>query len=229
MRIAAGPRAAPAMTTAPSEGLARIAYLIMAHEELGAVADLVSRLYDRDNFYCICVNGRVLANGFGELAGLGPLPNVHVVAIPPAAWGVILENLLTCIEVCLRCCVICRETRDEAIAAAQALRPAEEIERQERAILKGSDSKTLHDALAAADDVGWMNRNLYAGLVPFYGSSCITLIGSPDELAEQFLAYRDIGVTQFIIAGWPKLDEMVRFGRDVLPRVRRREIEVVSS
>lgn len=133
------------------------------------------------------------------------------------------------IEVCLRCCVICRETRDEAIAAMQALKPAEEIERQERAILKASDSKTLHDALAAADDQGvrdgggWMGRSLYAGLVPFYGSSCITLIGSPDDLAEQFLEYKNIGVTQFIIAGWPKLDEMVRFGRDVLPRVRQKE------
>ena len=127
------------------------------------------------------------------------------------------------IEVCLRCCVICRETHDDAVAAMEALKPAEEIERQERAILKSSDSKTLHDALAAADDRGWMNRNLYAGLVPYYGSSCITLIGSPGELAEQFLEYKKIGVTQFIIAGWPKLDEMVRFGRDVLPIVRQKE------
>jgi alkanesulfonate monooxygenase len=127
------------------------------------------------------------------------------------------------IEVCLRCCVICRETRDEAIAAANALKPAEEIEKQERAILKSSDSKTLHDALAAADDVGWMGQNLYAGLVPYYGSSCITLIGSPDELAGRFLEYKNIGVTQLIIAGWPKLDEMVRFGRDVLPLVRQKE------
>jgi alkanesulfonate monooxygenase len=119
--------------------------------------------------------------------------------------------------------VICRETHDDAVAAMEALKPAEEIERQERAILESSDSKTLHDALAAADDRGWMNRNLYAGLVPYYGSSCITLIGSPDELAQQFIEYKNIGVTQFIIAGWPKLDEMVRFGRDVIPRVRQKE------
>src|ERR1700752_3349353 len=36
------------------------------------------------------------------------------------------------VEVCLRLCVICRSTREEAINAAQALLPDEEIERQER-------------------------------------------------------------------------------------------------
>ncbi|HZB47353.1 MAG TPA: LLM class flavin-dependent oxidoreductase [Pyrinomonadaceae bacterium] len=127
------------------------------------------------------------------------------------------------IEVCLRLCVVCRRTRDEALAAAHALLPGEEIERQERAILSGSDSQTLKHALATADNVGWMNRSLWAGLVPFYGSSAITLVGSPAELAEAFIAYKKIGVTQFIIAGWPKLEEMLIFGREVLPLVREAE------
>jgi len=57
-------------------------------------------------------------------------------------------------------------------------------------------------------------------MVPYYGSSAMTLLGSPQELAKIFLEYKRIGVTQFIIAGWPKVDEMIRFGRDVLPLVR---------
>ena len=48
----------------------------------------------------------------------------------------------------------------------------------------------------------------------------MTLLGSPQELAESFLEYKRIGVTQFIISGWPKLDEMEIFGREVLPLVR---------
>jgi alkanesulfonate monooxygenase len=127
------------------------------------------------------------------------------------------------VEVCLRLCVICRPTRGEAIEAAQSLLPPEEIERQERGILTRSDSQTLKQALAAADEVGWLSRNLWAGLVPFYGSSAITLLGSPEELAGMFLEYKRIGVTQFIIAGWPKLEEMQIFGRDVLPLVRAAE------
>ena len=127
------------------------------------------------------------------------------------------------IEVCLRLCVVCRPTHEEALAAGEALLPSEEIGREERGILTRSDSKTLKDALAAADNVGWLNRNLWAGLVPYYGSSAMTLVGTPQELADAFLEYKRIGVTQFIISGWPKLDEMMIFGRDVLPLVRASE------
>ena len=74
------------------------------------------------------------------------------------------------VEVGLRLCVICRPTREEAIVAARALLPDEEIEKQERGILSRSDSQTLKHALAAADNVGWMSQNLWAGLVPYYGS-----------------------------------------------------------
>jgi alkanesulfonate monooxygenase len=124
------------------------------------------------------------------------------------------------VEVCLRLCVVCRPTHEEALAAAHALLPSEEIGREERGILSRSDSKTLKDALAVADNVGWLNQNLWAGLVPYYGSSAITLVGAPRALANAFLEYKRIGFTQFIIAGWPKLDEMMIFGREVLPLFR---------
>jgi alkanesulfonate monooxygenase len=127
------------------------------------------------------------------------------------------------VEVSLRLCVVCRRTREEALEAAQALLPDEDIGKQERGILTRSDSQTLKQALAAADNVGWLNRYLWAGLVPYYGSSAMTLVGSPEELAEMFLEYKRIGVTQFIISGWPKLDEMLIFGRDVLPLIRHAE------
>jgi alkanesulfonate monooxygenase len=127
------------------------------------------------------------------------------------------------IEVSLRLGIICRPTHEEAVKAGEAMLPDEEISKQERAILSKSDSQTLKSALAAADNVGWLNRNLWAGLVPYYGSSAMTLLGSPQALAEIFLEYKRIGVTQFIISGWPKLDEMLVFGREVLPLIRKAE------
>lgn len=127
------------------------------------------------------------------------------------------------VEVCLRLCVLCRSTREEALEHLQALLPAEDIASQERGIVTRSDSQTLRQALAAADEVGWLNEYLWAGLVPYYGSSALTLIGTPEELAKTFLEYEKIGVTQFIISGWPKLDEMVIFGRQILPLIRATE------
>ena len=54
-------------------------------------------------------------------------------------------------------------------------------------------------------------------------SQLTPIVGSPAELAQAFLEYKRIGVTQFIISGWPKLDEMKIFGREVLPLVRQAE------
>ena len=127
------------------------------------------------------------------------------------------------VEVSLRLCLICRSTREQAIEAARSMLPSEAIEKEERSILSGSDSQTLHQALAAADNFGWLNHNLWAGLVPYFGSSAMTLLGSPQELAEIFMEYKRIGITQFIISGWPKLDEMLIFGREVLPLIRELE------
>ena len=127
------------------------------------------------------------------------------------------------VEVCLRACVVCRPTQEEALAAAHALLPGEDIGAQERSILSKSDSQTLKQALAAADEIGWLGPALWAGLVPYYGSSAMTLVGTPKALARIFLEYKQIGVTQFIISGWPKLEEMVIFGTEVLPLIRAAE------
>ena len=88
-------------------------------------------------------------------------------------------------------------------------------------------SKTIHKCTRRArrltSDAHWLNRSLWTGLVPHYGPVWTTLLGSPKELAEAFLAYKQIGVTEFIISGWPEVDEVDNFGREVLPLVREAE------
>jgi alkanesulfonate monooxygenase len=72
-------------------------------------------------------------------------------------------------------------------------------------------------------DAHWLNRSLFAGLTPYYGPVWTTLLGTPKELAEAFLAYKRIGVSEFIISGWPEVDEVDIFGQEVLPLVREAE------
>lgn len=150
---------------------------------------------------------------------------LRLVDTPEKLAPLVMRSREQGIELCLRLCVICRPTRAEALAAARAMLPDDDTEKQERNILSSSESQTLKQALAVADEVGWLNRNLWAGLVPFYGSSSITLVGSPEELAEAFLTYKALGITQFIISGWPKLEEMMIFGQEVMPLVRAAEQE----
>lgn len=124
------------------------------------------------------------------------------------------------IGVCLRLGLICRSTREEAVATAESLLPDD---RDENTATLKDDSQMYDEGKSAASDTYWLNRSLWAGLVPYYGPVWTTLLGTPKDVAEAFLAYKRIGVTEFIISGWPELDEVIRFGRDVLPLVREAE------
>ena len=130
------------------------------------------------------------------------------------------------IAVCLRLAIMCRPTRAEAYKAVEALLP--EDKRESTIALK--DDSQMYREKVSGDDF-WLNRSLWTGLAPHYGPVWTTLLGSPEELAEAFLAYKAIGVSEFIISGWPEVDEMIRFGREVIPRVReaeRRQAKIAS-
>lgn len=124
------------------------------------------------------------------------------------------------IRVCLRLGLICRPTREEAVRAAKALLPED---RQESTTALKDDSQMYKEGAAVAREDYWLNRSLWAGLVPHYGPVWTILLGSPKELAEAFLAYKQIGVSEFIMSGWPEIDEVNIFGREVLPLIRREE------
>lgn len=122
------------------------------------------------------------------------------------------------IGVCLRLCLLCRATREEAITVAESLLPDD---RKESTTTLKDDSQMYREGARGGDGSHWLNRSLWAGLVPHYGPVWTTLLGSPQELAEAFLEYERIGVTEFIISGWPEVDTVNVFGREVLPLIRR--------
>jgi alkanesulfonate monooxygenase len=61
------------------------------------------------------------------------------------------------------------------------------------------------------------------------GPTAVALVGSPEEIASAILEYKAIGISQFIFSGWPKLEEMVHFGKAVLPLVRQKEQELSTE
>lgn len=126
-------------------------------------------------------------------------------------------------EIGLRMGVIVRPSREEAVAAAAAVISDPSLRRKESAFVSGSDSVSIRDTLAAAGQADWPAPAVWTGAVPYFGAPCVSLVGSPDEVAGTILDFARIGVSQFILHGWPKLDEMIRFGREVVPRVRHAE------
>jgi len=118
--------------------------------------------------------------------------------------------------VCLRCCLLCRPTREEAIEAAQTLLP---VDAMESTTTMKDDSQMYREGNELKRDAFWPEPWLWTGLVPHYGPVWTTMIGTPDELASAFLEYKRIGVTEFIISGWPEVDTVDVFGREILPRI----------
>ena len=145
---------------------------------------------------------------------------LRVIDLPAKLETLVADARAHGVEICLRLCLICRPTRGEAVDFLESLLPEDGMEMSGGIPFGQSDSQMYRDASRASHDTAWLSRNLWTGFAPRYGPVWTTLVGSPDEIAEAFLEYKRIGVSQFIISGWPEIDEVVRFGREVLPRVR---------
>ena len=125
------------------------------------------------------------------------------------------------VELGVRMSVIARETRAEALRAARALveEPrAFDHKGAESQFVRKSDSSSVVSTFDLASRE-WLRPWLWTGAVRSHGAPAIALVGSAEDVAEGIGAYVDAGVTQFILSGWPKLEEMQFFGREVLPLI----------
>jgi alkanesulfonate monooxygenase len=127
-------------------------------------------------------------------------------------------------ELGLRVAVLARPTREEALAAAASLREIadEKAQSARRDFVSRTDSVAFRSTLELADgDSQWLRPYLWTGTVPYFGEAC--LVGSAEDIVAALFEYREAGVTQFLLSGWPDEAEMEFFGREILPRVRARE------
>ncbi len=131
-------------------------------------------------------------------------------------------------EVGLRLSLIARPTRTEALGAAchliEGLEPALKEKQKEEEYVRRSDSESVKTTFTLAE-AEWLTPTLWTGAVRYYGSPAIALVGTPEEVASAIIEYKKAGISQFIFSGWPKLDEMIYFGREILPLVREQERE----
>lgn len=131
------------------------------------------------------------------------------------------------VEAGLRLCVIARPTHEEAMEAALSLLGGEHHARKldgQTAFIQRTDSVSFKAAYERGD-TEWLTPNLWTGAVRVQGPTAISLVGSPAGIADTIMEYKDIGISQFILSGWPKLSEMIYFGQEVVPLIRQREAE----
>lgn len=131
------------------------------------------------------------------------------------------------IEVGLRFSIIARPSREEALEAAYAMIEAAGTKWVEKTFLESSDSVSMKAtfARAKAHDSTWPTSYLWNGAIPTHGVSAISLVGSPEEITNAILEFREIGVSQFIFSGWPNADALIYFGEEILPLIRKKEAQ----
>jgi alkanesulfonate monooxygenase len=100
----------------------------------------------------------------------------------------------------------------EAIERAQAIQPASQSEGQRRMV-------ALHNGRTDALEV---SPNLWAGVGLVRGGAGTALVGSHEEVADRIAEYHDLGVGEFILSGYPHLEEAYRVGEGVMQVLRRR-------
>ncbi|HEX4344228.1 MAG TPA: LLM class flavin-dependent oxidoreductase, partial [Solirubrobacteraceae bacterium] len=127
----------------------------------------------------------------------------------------------------IRLHVIARETSGEAWSEAERLLAgldAAAIERAQ-AIQRASQSEgqrrmvALHGGRTDALEV---SPNLWAGVGLVRGGAGTALVGSHEEVADRIAEYHERGIDEFILSGYPHLEEAYRVGEGVMPVLRRR-------
>ncbi|MGW6009455.1 LLM class flavin-dependent oxidoreductase [Streptomyces sp. NPDC055210] len=125
----------------------------------------------------------------------------------------------------IRLHVITRDTSAQAWAEADRLLAGFDPEtvKSVQAGLARSESEGQQRMLALH---GGGNRdgleihpNLWAGIGLVRGGAGTALVGSHDEVAERITEYHRLGIDEFVLSGYPHLEEAYWFGEGVLPRL----------
>lgn len=110
----------------------------------------------------------------------------------------------------------------EAVAAAQAGLARSESEGQRRML-------ALHEANRRSGD--WRDArnlevapNLWTGVGLVRGGAGTALVGSHTEVADRIAEYAALGIDEFVLSGYPHLEELYWFGEGVLPLLRERAL-----
>jgi len=100
------------------------------------------------------------------------------------------------------------------LAGMNSASGAESAGAQRQAALRPADARAFEDYL--------IGPNLWAGLGAIRPGPTIGIFGSYDQVADRLVDYVRAGATDFILAANPHLEEVLRAGEEVLPRVRAR-------
>jgi alkanesulfonate monooxygenase len=122
---------------------------------------------------------------------------------------------------------IARDTAEEAWRAADAL-----IADADDAAIAAAQERLANSAAVGQRRMAELHGgrrdrlevypNLWAGVGLLRAGAGTALVGSHEQIADLMQEYHDIGITEFILSGYPHVEEAYAFGEGVRPILRRR-------
>jgi alkanesulfonate monooxygenase len=131
----------------------------------------------------------------------------------------------------IRLHAITRDTAEEAWAVADRMLAGLSPERiaEAQSIQKVSESegqRRMSELHGGRTDQLEVSSNLWAGIGLVRGGAGTALVGSHEEVADRIAEYHDLGIDEFILSGYPHLEEAYRVGEGLLPVLRARGLVV---
>ena len=118
--------------------------------------------------------------------------------------------------------VVVRPTEDEARTAAAHLIAAVDEETGDAIRSRSLDSTSTGvrrqaELRESATNDGFVEPLLWTGIGRARSGCGAALVGTPEQIAQKILRYRDLGIEAFIFSGYPHETEARRFAETVLP------------
>ena len=121
----------------------------------------------------------------------------------------------------LRTHLIVRDTEDEAWKAADdLLSQADETVKEQRGAAYRRTSMVGQRAQSKASENHRLGPHLWNGISTVRVNCGTALVGTPEQVAGELLNYWRLGIDEFILSGFPHVEECRRTATDLLPLVR---------
>jgi len=127
----------------------------------------------------------------------------------------------------IRLHVVTRDSAEEAWAAAEGLIADADDDtvaaaQRELSTTSAVGQRRMMDLHGGRRDSLEVYPNLWAGIGLLRGGAGTALVGSHEQVADRIAEYHRLGITEFILSGYPHLEEAYQFGEGVLPALRER-------
>lgn len=121
----------------------------------------------------------------------------------------------------LRTHLVVRDDPEEAWSTADALiaRADSRVLQQRQTVMVGTPM-TGQQVQAAQVAEHRLGSHLWNGLSTVRVNCGTAIVGTPEQVAGELLAYWELGIDEFILSGFPHVEECQRVSTDVLPRLR---------